>query len=141
MSNCFALLSRRILLAWVYICMTLILTSGCGGGSVGTGSDTFEGALLTKSGAPLPGVSVGLVDFDATTVTDENGEFLLVTDAVGSRATFFFRGAGVDTVFVLDNLPALRRRIRLLFEVDVVQNDVRPLAIDIETDLPRRSNS
>ncbi len=67
---------KRLLSALV--CLALIcLGTGCGGGTSGTGLQTFDGQVKSADGAPIAGARVTLTATGDAAVTDVEGRFVL----------------------------------------------------------------
>ncbi len=58
--------------------------SGCGGGSAGTGTTSFQGKILTPDNQPVEGAVVTVVGTGETAVSDEQGRFSLDAEAPSS---------------------------------------------------------
>lgn len=58
-------------------CIALVVLSGCGGGTSGTGLQTFDGQVKSADGVPIVGASVTLTATGDSSLTDQQGRFVL----------------------------------------------------------------
>lgn len=61
----------------VICCIAVTILASCGGGTSGTGLQTFDGQVKSTDGDPIVGASVTLTATGEGAVTDERGRFVL----------------------------------------------------------------
>lgn len=94
----------------VFSCVTLlflalILVSGCGGGTRGTGDiprDTvIRGKVLSPDGAAEEGVSITVLETGESTRSNENGDFEVVTEATSSELSLLIERQDIQGTIAL----------------------------------------
>ncbi len=99
-------LLRRIII------FSIVLSTGCGGGTTGTSSTgdgfnkVFEGTVVTPGGEPISGAKIRLLETGEKATTGIGGKFSLGAQLPGSSATFRVEKENASTEATLSNLSA-----------------------------------
>ncbi len=114
------------------LALIVCLCSGCGGGSKGTGGETFKGALVNNQGAPVPNISVVLPESGDETFTDAQGRFSLHADFSGNSVEVLLEGEDFSVTIYIDDVPPGTQVIVVTFALLRTGNSVIPSIQAIE---------
>lgn len=93
--------------------------SGCGGGTSGTGTRTYEGDVSGSSGEKIANLTITLEQTGDSTITDTAGHFVLLSEAT-EEVTLLLDGANVHTSVSVPNVPveSTKTWVTILLEAD-----------------------
>lgn len=91
---------------WLVVAIALLLVAGCGGGSVGTGTEPgkttqFFGSVTSPAGQPVAGAIVSLLESDTSAVVGDDGSFAFDAEFAGGDANFRLEALGKEADFVV----------------------------------------
>lgn len=107
----------------------VILLNGCGGSTSGTGGITVSGRVFNESSAPLPGLTVTLLQTGAQTESGADGGFALISPVSG-ELDLKFESEAVNAQTKITSVPADAERVTATFTVK--DNGSRVDAGDVE---------
>ena len=119
----------RYALALVACIMTIFVIS-CSGGSKGTGSRDYLGRLVDLFGAPLPGVTITIGNTGESAITDDNGDYVVMSSFRDSVIEYFFDSPAISTSATIENVSSAARTLIVDFRVDTTNNSVEPTRIE-----------
>jgi hypothetical protein len=105
----------------------LLSASSCGGGTTGTGgtgSSEFSGRITSLEDFPLVGASVVLTETGDSTVTDNDGSFVMESDFDGPNATLLIETTSVQASTTITDLPPGPHDVNVELKVDEQRNSV-----------------
>ncbi len=109
-----------------YILLLLILLlSNCGGGTSGSGLHTYEGKIDSTEGNSLSGVNITIESTGDSTTTNDNGEFLIESEASGEEVPFLLKSPTFENRFILKDIPEDSSRITFDITVDTKSDTVQ----------------
>ncbi len=109
----------------------LIPISGCGGSTTGTGGITVNGRVLTESEAPLPDITVVLLETGGETISNANGDFAIISP-IGGDLNLSFSGPGVSALTTLANVPDDAETVSAKFKVSSSGTSVDTSDVEIK---------
>lgn len=112
--------------------LIVIATSGCGGGSAGTGTTTFTGKLLTTDNQPVRGATVRVVGSDVVVTTDDQGQFILITDVQDVPTQIQVQAPGVNASVMIPPATADQSQIGLQLELDTNNSTVSIQSVEVK---------
>lgn len=86
--------------------------------SSGSGVSSYEGNVSTSEGRSLSNVSVTIETTGDSTVTDEQGEFAIDSDAGGKEVPFLLESSSFTSRFTLKDIPEETSRITMQIILD-----------------------
>lgn len=103
----------------------LILISGlvaaCGGGTSGSGLNSYEGRVVNQSGAPLEGVRLTIESTGETTETDFQGYFILQSGASDAQIYLLAQRGDFKDRLRVDNVFEGDSRFRIDVTIDSIR--------------------
>lgn len=109
---------KRCLVICVWVACVFGLLSSCGGGSAGTGSQTYTGTVVNRNLEVLPNAEVLLVANGALSVTNQAGEFSISTDPIAGDVQFQVTAGEKSSLVLVQGVPEATDTVRIRFEFD-----------------------
>ena len=126
-------------LSWQVCCPALVLALcalvgvlGCGGGSKGTGGQTFDGRVLAVNTQPIPGVVVTVNQSGESAVSDSTGSFEIYTEPVSGAVSLALSTDNFEGSVSLGDVPVGTARVTVTIELDEEAGEARAEGIEIE---------
>lgn len=94
---------------------------GCGGGTSGTGLNTYEGRVSYEDGAPIAGAVLTLESTGDSTSTNSNGDFTIDSTASGSEVSLLAESPTFSEHLTIRNVLKEHSRIRVNVTIDSVK--------------------
>lgn len=112
------LIARKLVIMTFAFILTglVLLLSGCGGSTSGTGGITVSGRVLNESDAPIPGVTVTLLQTGAQTESAADGGFALISPVAG-ELDIKFESDAVNAQAKITSVPEDAERVTATFTV------------------------
>lgn len=124
---------------WQVFCPSiLVLVSavagvlGCGGGSKGTGGQTFDGRVLAVNTQPIPGVLITVNQSGDSAVSDSTGSFEIYTEPVSGPVSLALSTENFEGSVSLGDVPVGTARVTVTIELDEEAGEARAEGIEIE---------
>lgn len=95
-----------------------LFSIGCGGGSAGTGTTSFQGKLLTPENEPVAGAIVTVVETGESAVTDKNGQFVLETASSNNNVAIQVEAPDVTATVTVPRASSNDSKVGLELEVN-----------------------
>lgn len=114
-------------LTFIIFLSLLSILGGCGGGSIGTGTEprtSFSGAVSNEKGTPLANVQIELRETGEKTTSAADGSFLLESVLAGGDATFQVSIATVNDEVQVSDLPSNGAAVQLDLTVNLRNQEV-----------------
>jgi len=102
----------------IFILELVILLSGCGGGTSGSGLRTYYGKVSGNDGAPISGVAVTIENTGDSALTDSAGNFSISSPKISNEVLFLFNSPDFSNRFSLKTHSRRAARIYLDVLVD-----------------------
>lgn len=112
----------------------MIVFTGCGGGSSGTGGILHEGIVLSSNGAPLPDILVTLAETGDYAYTDVNGFYSFEAKSEDSQVTYLFDSPDGSFSSTVTNIAPTTTRVSADFELDTETETVKQTKVEISED-------
>jgi hypothetical protein len=123
--------SLPLILLSLLVLLMANFSTGCGGGSEGTGGITIDGNLKSLDGTPLSDVLVTIEETGDSDITDENGLFRIQIFERGYESyRFRFTRVDFDLDFTIDRPAENARRVELDLELDRASNQINAARIE-----------
>ena len=110
--------------------LVLVLCSGCGGSTTGTGGITVSGKVLSEDSMPLPGVTVTLLETGDQTISDSEGSFALVSSVSGDL-NLEFESLNIMAAVKISNVPSDAESVNATFRIRENGNRVDADSVEI----------
>ncbi len=127
-------------LGFVFVAL-LSLFPGCGGGSSGTGVQSYDGRIISTLNAPLAGASVELVGSGSGAITDSSGNFAFDTSPVDGDPSLRIRGSNFDTSAVIPGVEASTRQVSVVVRVNIARNEAEAIEVNVSRSSSSSSRS
>ena len=127
--------TAKSLILIAVLALATVLTGCSGGGSIGTGGlRTYEGKLLSESGAPLSGVTVTVSGSDDSDITDAQGEFFIATEVAGEDVALLFESVEFTASVPIEDIPEDADQVELELTFDEESETIEPEEIEFRDD-------
>ena len=97
----------------------ILIISGCGGGSRGTGDLQISGTIYTTSQRPVAGATIALTSAGDEATTDAQGQFLIVTDSFSGSPEFLIESGGKEVLSRGGSVTKDAAEVLVTIEVDL----------------------
>lgn len=105
----------------LFVLITCLTLASCGGGTSGTGMNTYEGRMAYDSGAPIEGATLTVESTGDSTTTDSNGEFVVNSKASGPEVVILGETSVFSERITVRNVFQEHSRIRVNVTIDSVK--------------------
>ena len=112
------------LITKLFLFLLVGICTACGGGTTGTGVQTYEGQIVTTKEQPLQNVKVTILETGATDTTDANGSFSIPTEVSNSAVNLKLEGDNIDTTYQVKTTSASDSKVRVTIHIDEVTRNV-----------------
>lgn len=109
------------LLKWMIIPAALIMVmalGGCGGGTEGTGTRSYQGNIRSIDQQPLADVKVTIAETGDSSITDELGNFTVLSEPTNNTVTFVLEAEDFSTSVAVTDIPDTSTRLTVNIEVN-----------------------
>lgn len=110
----------------------LIFGSACSGGSKGTGTQTFEGRVVTSKSEPAAGVTVTLVDTGDSDVTDDQGFFSIISILLAGDLPVAVDTDQFSSTVIVTGVPEAATRVNVTIQLNEETEEAELDEVSIE---------
>lgn len=112
---------RHLPLKSFVVLITSIVLTSCGGGTSGTGMNTYEGRVGYDNGAPIEGATLTVESTGDSTTTNANGEFAVNSKAFGPEVAILAETSSFSERITVRNVFEEHSRIRVDVTIDSIR--------------------
>lgn len=124
--NCSFCSKINLSVSSVFLLILIALAiQACGGGTGGTGIKAYEGNVRTLDQKPLSNARLTIEDTGDSSITDQEGNFILYSRAFGAHVRFLIETPQFSQSFTLTDISADSSRINVGLVVDSAAQSVQ----------------